>query len=126
MSITVLANLNRKFSSISSNSAAPTSLIRPSSPGRRFRIVDILACNTLSTDSSVSVFIREQSSADISNHRTDFFLVKDMFIPANTSVEIIDGNYPIYWENVGTPYYDHLMAYAGSAGMDIIIGMNEE
>lgn len=126
MSITVLANLNRKFSSISSNSSAPTSLIRPSSPGRRFRIVDILACNTLSTDSSVSVFIREQSSSDINNYRTDFFLVKDMFIPANTSVEIIDGNYPIYWENVGTAYYDHLMAYAGSAGMDIIIGMNEE
>tara|TARA_B100002019_G_C21123100_1_gene524421 strand:- start:106 stop:486 length:381 start_codon:yes stop_codon:yes gene_type:complete len=126
MSVTVLANLNRKFSSISANSAAPTSLIKPPSPGRRFRVIDILACNTLSVDTTVSVFIREQDAKDMSSHRADFFLVKDMFIPANTSVEIIDGNYPIYWENIGSSYFDHLMAYAGSAGMDIIIGMNEE
>ena len=117
--------LNGKFSSISNDSNNPTSIIRPSSVGRRFRITDILICNTNGTDATASVLIREQSASNSSVVGSSYFMIKDMLVPANTSIEIIDGQYPLYWVS-GTPYYDHLMAYASTTGVDLIIGFYEE
>ena len=52
-------------------------------------------------------------------------MIKGMLVPANTSIEIIDGEYPLYWQ-AGAAYYDHLMAYASATGVDLIIGVYEE
>ena len=117
--------LNRKFSSISNDANNPTSLIRPSQAGKRFRVTDILVCNTTGTDATASILIREQSTTNSGASGLDFFMIKGMLVPANTSIEIIDGEYPLYWQ-AGTPYYDHLMAYASASGVDLIIGVYEE
>ena len=120
--------LNRKFSSISNDANNPTSLIRPSQVGKRFRVTDILVCNTTGTDATASILIREQGTLNPNNLAdvgTDFFMIKGMLVPANTSIEIIDGEYPLYWQS-GTPYYDHLMGYASASGVDLIIGVYEE
>lgn len=117
--------LNRKFSSISNDANNPTSLILPSQVGKRFRVTDILVCNTTGTDATASILIREQSTTNSGQVGVDFFMIKGMLVPANTSIEIIDGEYPIYWQ-AGAAYYDHLMAYASSAGVDLIIGLYQE
>lgn len=116
--------LNKKFFSISSDSNTPTSMILPSL-GQRFIISDILVCNTNGTDATASVFLREQDANNSSLVRNDISIVKNVLVPANTSIELIDGQYPMYWEQ-GEPYYDHLMGYASTSGVDIVLGYYKE
>jgi hypothetical protein len=57
--------------------------------------------------------------------RNDISIVKDVAVPANTSIELIDGQYPLYW-TIAEPYYDHLMCYGSASGIDIILGYYKE
>ena len=81
----------------------------------------ILVCNTNSADATASIFIREQDSNNSSAARNDISIVKNVLVPGNTSIEIIDGGYPIYYRK-GEPYYDHVMAFGSTTGIDIIMG----
>jgi len=116
--------LNKKFFSISTDSSTPNSMLLPSR-GERFLITDILVCNTTNTDATASVFIREQDANNSSLRRNDISIVKDVAVPANTSIELIDGQYPLYW-TIAEPYYDHLMCYGSASGIDIILGYYKE
>ena len=86
-----------------------------------FHHLDILVCNTNSSDATASIFIREQDSNNSSAARNDISIVKNVLVPGNTSIEIIDGSYPIYYRK-GEPYYDHVMAFGSATGIDIIMG----
>ena len=112
--------LNGKFFSISNSSGTPTSLLLPSF-GNLFLLTDILVCNTNSSDATASIFIREKDSNNSSAARNDISIVKNVLVPGNTSIEIIDGSYPIYYRK-GEPYYDHVMAFGSATGIDIIMG----
>ena len=49
------------------------------------------------------------------------FIVKDVLVPANTSIEIIDGQLPI--KNIkGNFSFDKVKGYASAAGVDVILG----
>tara|TARA_Y100000816_G_scaffold182687_1_gene132276 strand:- start:193 stop:558 length:366 start_codon:yes stop_codon:yes gene_type:complete len=112
--------INGKFFSISNSSSNPTSLLSPLFENL-FLLTDILICNTNSSDATASIFIREQDSSNTAASRNDISIVKNVLVPGNTSIEIIDGSYPIYYRK-GEPYYDHVMAFASTTGIDIIMG----
>ena len=112
--------LNGKFFSISNSSGTPTSLLLPSF-GNLFLLTDILVCNTNSADATASIFIREQDSNNSSAARNDISIVKNVLVPGNTSIAILDGGYPSYYRK-GEPYYDHVMAFGSTTGIDIIMG----
>ena len=110
---------NRKFSSISTDSSNPTIMMSPA-VGQEFLLTDILVCNTTSSDKTASILINEINSKTIASIQ-NVFVVKDVLVPANTSIEIIDGQLPI--TNIkGKSSFDKIKGYASAAGVDVILG----
>ncbi len=110
---------NRKFSSISADSSNPTVMLSPSI-GQEILLTDVLVCNTTSSDKTASIFINEMNAATNASNQ-NVFIVKDVLVPANTSIEIVDGQLPIL--NIkGLSFFDRLKGYASAAGVDVILG----
>ena len=88
--------------------------------GQEFLLTDILVCNTTSSDKTASILINEINSKTIASIQ-NVFIVKDVLVPANTSIEIIDGQLPI--TNIkGKSSFDKIKGYASAAGVDVILG----
>ena len=103
---------------ISASSSSPTMLLLPI-VNIETEVTGILICNTTSTDRDASIFIRNQPANG--GVHTDAFLAKDVKIPANTTIELIQGSYPVYRKK-GASHYYQLMGYASAAdSIDIII-----
>lgn len=111
---------NIRFSSISSNSASPTPFLAPAKDGETLIIKQILIANTTNTDATASALIRQASAVPGGSNGSDVFIIKDMLVPANTSIEILEGEYPIS-RNYRATYYDYLQGYASASGLDVII-----
>jgi capsule polysaccharide export protein KpsE/RkpR len=111
---------NIRFSSISSNSASPTPFLAPSKDGETLIIKQILIANTTNADATATALIRQASVIPGGSNGSDVYIIKDMLVPSNTSIEILEGEYPIsrYYRPT---YFDYLQGYASTSGIDVII-----
>tara|TARA_Y100000310_G_C20324943_1_gene642500 strand:+ start:209 stop:574 length:366 start_codon:yes stop_codon:yes gene_type:complete len=111
-------------SSISGDSGSPTELVKPDE-NSKILLTGILICNTTGTDRTASVYIASHAKPGFSA-RSNVFLAKDVAIPANTTVEMIEGEYPLIRQRKAH-YHDKLVGYASAASaIDIIISYKTE
>lgn len=106
---------------ISGDSGSPTTIFRPSK-NKSYILSGILLANTHTEDVTASIFIREElvNGTGVGN---DVHFAKDVTVPANTTVELLQGEYPIGYLS-GVKYYDTILGYCSvENGVDLILSM---
>lgn len=109
-------------SSISGDSNTPTDVYTPAR-GEKTLLKGILLCNKTASDVTATILIREINQTAGEADGIDYFIAKETSIPAKTTVEMIDGEYPVV-HSLGAKYYDYLKAYASAAdSVDIMVSL---
>ena len=113
-------------SSISNNASAPTVIFQPDHT-KKSLLDGILICNKTSSDATVSIAVREKHKQVGGADGLDFFIAKDTAVPANTTIEMIEGAYPIKHPGPGNTHHDQLVAYASASNaIDIIVAIKND
>ena len=113
-------------SSISNDANAATIIFHPAHT-KKALLDGILICNKTSTDATVSIAIREKHKELGGTDGLDFFIAKDTSVPANTTIEMIEGSYPMQHPGPGNTHHDQLIAYASASNaIDIIVAIKND
>ena len=110
-------------SGISGDQNSPTFLYHPDHT-KKSLLDGILICNKSSNDLTISIAIRDKHKHNQGTDGQDVFIAKDVEVPANTTIEMIEGTYPLQHPGPGINFYDELIAYASASdSIDIILAI---
>ena len=110
-------------SGISGDQNSPTFLYHPDHT-KKSLLDGILICNKSANDLTISIAIRDKHKHNQGTDGQDVFIAKDVEVPANTTIEMIEGTYPLQHPGPGINFYDELIAYASASdSIDIILAI---
>ena len=117
-----MRNLRVLKSGLNAADSDPTSLYSPNE-GTKALLNGILVCNTTSSDATVNIGIRPRAKAIGGSHGTIVYIARETAVPANTTIELIDGEYPLVNERSLTTY-DEIIAFSTSTtAIDVYVSL---